>query len=93
MRAWLAELHVIGDGLTADFLNGHDVQLALRQADSLQLGANFVSLFMNRVRLSSQTKTDGPPAMARSINFVAKENAGGNTAYDATSLVMEDSLA
>ena len=55
--------------------------------------ADFVSVFLPRVKLTSSTKSDSPSAITRSFNFTALEYIGANSVTDATTVVVSDSLA
>ena len=82
-----------GDTLTNDFLNEAEVSLSFTMTSSPSGTADFVSIFLPRVKLTSSTKTDSQSAITRSYNFVALEYIGGSTAIDATTVVVQDSLA
>lgn len=81
------------DTMMADFLNELDVEIAFTATASPSASADFVSFFMPRVRLMNPTMQDGDTGMIRTFNFQALEMVSGGTAYDLTSLVVQDSLA
>jgi hypothetical protein len=85
-----------GDTLTEDFLSENDVTLTLHLTTTPDADADFVTITLPRVRLSSSTKSDSDRAIMRQYNFVALEKvsgAGTGAKFDATSIVLQDSLA
>jgi hypothetical protein len=83
------------DTMNADFLAENEVDLSLFLTSSPSNAADFVSLYMGRVKLMAQTTQDSPTAIMRSFNFTALRqiNGGTGTAWDDTTLVLQDSLA
>ena len=83
------------DTFGADFINENEVQLELFLPSSPAAGADFVSVFLPRVRLFSNNRQDSDRAIMRSLNFGALEqiNGGAGTSLDDTIVVLQDSLA
>ena len=84
------------DTMTADFLNEAEVQLAVLLTTDPSATADFIAITLPRVKLTAMTRTDGDKEISRSFNFRALEQSvlgGLGTAYDATSIVVQDSLA
>ena len=81
------------DTLTNDFLNENEVSLSFTMTSSPSGTADFVSIFLPRVKLTSSTKTDSQSAITRSYNFVGLEYLGGLSSVDYTTVVVQDSLA
>jgi hypothetical protein len=83
------------DTFTSDFINENELDLSLFLPVSSAAGSDFVSLYMGRSRLVSKTKQDGDRALMRSLNFsnLRQINGGAGTAWDNTTLVIQDSLA
>ena len=81
------------DTLTNDFLNENEVSLSFTMTSSPSGTADFVSIFLPRVKLTSSTKTDSQSAITRSYNFVGLEYLGNLPSVDYTTVVIQDSLA
>jgi hypothetical protein len=86
---------MVNDTLTADFLQENEVQISTLLTTSPLPGADFVSLWLPRVKLMSGTKTDSQTSITRSYNLTALEqvNGGTGTNVDDTTVVMQDSMA
>lgn len=81
------------DTITQDFLNENEISLSMTMTTNPTGLADFVSIFMPRVKLTSSTKTDSPSAITRSYNFTALEYIAGNVVIDGTTVVVSDSQA
>jgi hypothetical protein len=83
------------DTFGADFINENEVDTALFLPVSAAPGADFVSVYLGRNRLFTSTRQDGDRAIMRSLNFGALRQVGGGTgtAWDNTTIVIQDSLA
>lgn len=59
------------------------------------LNSDFMTLVMNRVKLTSATKNDGDRAILQQVGFQALENVNGGagTKWDATTITVQDSKA
>jgi hypothetical protein len=81
--------------MVADFLNENEVDLNFFLTSSPAQNADFVSLYLPRVKLMAQTRQDSQTAIRRNFNFTAMRqvNGGVGTAWDATTMVLQDSLA
>lgn len=79
------------DTLTTDFLAENEVSLSLTMSTSPADGAEFISIHMPRVKLTSSTKNDSDKAITRSFQFMALENAGQSPAADYTTIMIQDS--
>ena len=96
-------LHVTGsftslltnDTITDDFMNENEVVISILLTTDPTNSADFVSITLPRVKLTSTTRSDSDREISRSFNFVALEQTAGGvgTQYDATSIVIQDSLA
>lgn len=80
------------DTLTNDFLAENEVMLSLLVTTSPAPNAEFMSIHLPRVKLTSSTKTDSDKGIMRSFNFVALENTGSAVGSDLTSIMIQDSL-
>jgi hypothetical protein len=80
------------DTMTADFLAENEVELAAVGTTSPAANADFVSVYLGRVKLGAPTMTDGDMGMIRTYPFQAIEQIAG-TSYDLTTVVVQDSLA
>jgi hypothetical protein len=83
------------DTMLADFINENEVETALFLPVSAAAGADFLSVYIGRNRLFSATRQDSDRAIMRSLNFGAlrQVNGGTGTAWDNTTIVIQDSLA
>lgn len=84
------------DGITNAFLNETEFQIQLFLTDSGNANANFISVFLPRVKIFSDNKNDGTMEITRSLNFRALEQdliGGTGLAYDDTTVTIQDSLA
>jgi hypothetical protein len=83
------------DTISADYLAENEVTLALLLTTSPAAGADFMSIFLPRVKLSQDTRTDSPRAITRNYSFMALEQISGGQAlvYDDTTVTIQDSLA
>lgn len=79
------------DTLTSDFLNENEVSLALTLTSSPADAAEFISIYLPRVKLTSSTKNDSDKAIVRSFQFMALENAGSVPTADYTTIMIQDS--
>lgn len=96
VRGSLTCLFKGSDTFTADFLAENEVALNLFLTSSPADNADFVSIYLPRVKLSSSQKGDSDRAIMRSFNFMALEKvtgAGSGTQFDATTIVIQDSNA
>ncbi|WP_029311618.1 phage tail tube protein [Acidiphilium angustum] len=87
---------MIADNLTADYLGEVELQLALLMTTSSLPNADFVQIFLPRVKLMAESKNDNDREITRSFNFVALEQSllgGTGTAFDDTMIVVQDSMA
>lgn len=81
------------DTMTADFLNEAEFSLSVVMTTDPSEGAEFMSIHLPRVKLTSSTKNDSDKAITRSFAFVALENTGTILGADLTSIMIQDSLA
>ncbi len=79
------------DTLTTDFLNENEVSLSLTMTSSPAEGAEFISIHLPRVKLTSSTKNDSDKAIVRSFQFMALENSGSVPNADFTTVMIQDS--
>lgn len=87
---------MINDTMTSDFLDENELQLAILLTTDTTAGADFVQIFLPRVKLTSESKNDSDRQITRSFNFVALEQSklgGSGLAFDDTSVIVQDSLA
>lgn len=80
------------DDMTADFLAENEVDIALTATTSPAGNADFVSAYMGRVKLMAPAISDGDMGITRTYGFQAIEVLSG-ASYDASSIVIQDSLA
>ena len=68
-----------------------EAQLALTQA----VNSDFLNFYLPRIKITSADKSDKPQALVGTYNFQAALNVAGGagTAGDATTLMIQDSLA
>ena len=83
--------YMAADGMKADFLAENEVSLGFVMTTSPAPGADFVSVFIPRVKLMASNKTDGDKAIMRSYNFVGLEALPGSYTPGDTSIVIQDS--
>lgn len=84
------------DTITADFLAQNDLDIGLYAPTTSAGNADFVSFFLPRARLASPgNRQDSDRLIVRSYNLMGleKTSGGAGTAYDATSIVVQDSQA
>lgn len=84
------------DSITSDFLAQNDLDLALHLPTTGQNTADFVNFFLPRARLASPgNRQDSDRLIVRSYNLMGlqKTSGGAGTAYDATTIVVQDSQA
>lgn len=83
------------DSMTADFLAETELDLSFYLTGGGGNAADFVSIYMGRVKLQAASEQDSQTAIMRNYNFSALRQTGGGTgtAWDDTTLVMQDSLA
>ena len=79
-----------GDTMTTDFLQENEVQLGMLMTASPAGNADFINVYMPRVKLTASTKTDSDRAITRSFNFVALENTA-NLFADLSTILIQDS--
>jgi hypothetical protein len=87
---------MLADTMNADFLNEVELQLALMMTTSSAPNADFVQIFLPRVKLMAASKNDSDRQIIRSFNFIALEQSilgGPGTAFDDTMVVIQDSMA
>lgn len=75
------------------FLSETTVQLHLVLVDSSTPVPNFVSLFLPKVKLTSNQKDDGEKAIIQSFDFMALEETSSTPNTELTTFVVQDSLA
>lgn len=84
------------DTITADFLAQNDLDLALHLPTNALGTADFVNIFLPRARLASPgNRQDSDRLLVRSYTLMGlqKTSGGAGTAYDATTIVIQDSQA
>jgi hypothetical protein len=84
------------DGITSAFLNETEFQIELYLTDSNAANANFINVFLPRVKIFSDNKNDTDKEITRSMNFKCLEQdllGGTGLAYDDTTVTIQDSLA
>ncbi len=84
------------DGTYRDkFANETEVVLAVALTADNTAAAEFVSFTLPRVKVTSATKTDDTQGIVASFDFVAllATTAGAGTAYEKTTISVQDSLA
>lgn len=72
------------------------ISLMVAVTDSTSPTAEFVTLIINRLKLSGDAPDDGEKGIERTYPFIAEINdvaSGAGTAYDTTIIAMQDSLA
>jgi hypothetical protein len=80
------------DSMTSDFLNEAEVDLSFCLTTSPSDAADFFQIYLPRVKLASNTKTDSDRAISRSFNFRGLRNRT-NTQADLSTFIIQDSLA
>ena len=78
------------------FLNETEVDLEFLMTADGTLNSDFISIVMNRVKLMSYQRNDGQLSVMQSMQFQALEHvtgAGAGTAFEATTITVQDSLA
>lgn len=78
------------------FLNENEVDLEFLMTADGTVNSSFISLSMQRVKLMSYQKNDGQLGLIQSMQFQALEQvtgAGTGTAYEATTISVQDSDA
>ncbi len=90
-------LLLANDGTSNAFLNETEFQVQLYLTDSPSApNPNFVSIFLPRVKIFSDSKNDSDREITRSVNFVCLEQdvlGGAGQPYDDTTITIQDSLA
>jgi hypothetical protein len=84
-----------GDAITSAFLNETEFQIQIFMTDSSLPTAEFVSIFLPRVKIFTDNKNDNDRQITRSVNFRCLEQdilGGTGTAYDDTTITIQDSL-
>lgn len=83
------------DTMTADFLDEVDVEVALFIPTSTAGNADFVNAYIPRTRLLSNQRQDSDRLLMRSYTLggLQKVSGGAGTAFDRTTITMQDSLA
>jgi hypothetical protein len=78
------------------FLNETEVDLVFYLTADGTVNSDFITLVMNRVKLMSHQKNDGQLGLIQSMQFQALEHvtgAGTGTAFEATTITVQDSAA
>lgn len=78
------------------FLNETEVDLGFLMTANGTVNSDFISIVMNRVKLMSYQRNDGQLSLIQSMRFQALEHvtgAGPGTAFEATTVTVQDSLA
>ena len=83
------------DTLTTDFLAENEVTLQVVMTTGQSAGADFISLYLPRVKLFGGTTQDSSTLITRSytISALLQINGGSGTGWDETTITMQDSLA
>lgn len=86
---------LVDNGLTTAFLNESEIQLIVTLNLTSAINTDFIAFNFPRIKLTSATPDDKPGAIVQTFGFQALNqiNGGSGTSYDATSLVIQDSLA
>jgi hypothetical protein len=86
---------LVDNGLTTAFLLESEIQLLVTLNLTNAVNSDFITFNFPRIKLSSATKDDKPGAIVGSYSFQAMNqvNGGAGTIYDASTLVIQDSLA
>jgi hypothetical protein len=80
------------ENLANDFVTEQEVALSIAMTTGSAANADFMRFTMPRVKLMSNTKSDGQMSLIQSFNFSAMENVL-DTTEDLTTLVIQDSAA
>jgi hypothetical protein len=80
------------DSMLSDYLNEVELDLSMLLTDTGTVSANFFSIYLPRIKLSSGTENDTDRTITRSFNFMALENLYVPQAND-TTVVIQDSQA
>lgn len=82
-----------GGTISDAFLNESETSLILVNTDGTEANADFVTLVMQRVKINSESRDDGETGIIGQCQFEAiyKADGGAATAYDQTSIAMQDS--
>lgn len=82
-----------GGTISDAFLNETETSLVLVNTDGTEANADFVTLVLNRIKINSEGRDDGETGIIGQCQFEAiyKADGGAATAYDATSIAMQDS--
>ena len=83
------------DNFDDDFFQQADVEVMLVIPNSAAVGADFLALYLPRMRLVSAQRTDSDRAIMRSYGFAGyrKSTAGAGSAWVNTTVMMQDTLA
>ncbi len=84
------------DGVPRDaFLNETEIELDVMLTCDNSINADFLNLVLPRIKLGGAAKDDKPGAIVRTYPFQALKQTGGGagTTHDATTLMVQDSLA
>ncbi len=86
---------LVDGGLTTAFLNESEIQLLVTLNLTNSVNSDFITFNFPRIKLTSATKDDKPGAIVGTYGFQALNqiNGGATTAYDQSTLVIQDSLA
>lgn len=82
-----------GGTISDAFLNETETSIVLVNTDGTEANADFVTFSLQRVKINSEQRDDGQTGIVGQYQFEALEYvAGGSgTAYDASTIVMQDS--
>lgn len=82
-----------GGTLSDAFLNETETSLVLVNTDGTAANAGFVTFVMQKVKINSEDRDDGETGIIGQYTFEAiyKGDGGSGTAYDLTTLAMQDS--
>ena len=83
----------VSDTLTQDFLDENEVSLSFLMATANSPTADFILIYMPRVKLGAAGKQDSQTAITRAFTFQAMENAGQVPNARDTTMTMYDSAA
>ncbi len=78
------------------FINETEISLRVALTASNAVNADFVSIVLPRIKVGSDSKNDSEQAIIGTYSFTALElftGAGSGTAYDASTIIIQDSLA
>lgn len=82
-----------GGTLSDAFLNESETSLVLVNTDGTAAAAGFVTFVMQKVKINSEERNDGETGIIGQYSFEAiyKGDGGSGTAYDLTTIAMQDS--